>query len=62
MAILDHTYHPFFFTPNSLGHQPMTMQYVQYLAPQRSALAATAINCAQTDHGCTMEAMVMFSQ
>jgi len=46
MEVLDLIYHQLFFTANSLGRQPTTLQYFQPLASQTLALAAAAIHCA----------------
>ena len=62
MEVLDLIYHQFFFTANSLGPQPTTSQYFQPLAPQTSALAATAIHCALSEYASGTKATVMFSQ
>jgi len=62
MEVLDPIYHQFFFTTNSLGHQPTLSQYFQPLAPQTLALVAEAIRCALTEYACGQKATVMFSQ
>ena len=49
MEVFDLIDHQFFFTANSLGHQPSTSQYFQSLAPLTLALAAVAIHCAQSE-------------
>jgi len=43
MEVLDLIYDQFFFTANTLGHQPSSTQYFQPLTPQTLALAAAAI-------------------
>ena len=45
MEVLDLIYHQFFFTANSLGRQPTTLQFFQPLTPQTLALVAAAIHC-----------------
>jgi len=62
MEVLQRIYHRFFFTANSLGHQPTTSQYFQPLAPQTLALAATAIHCVESEHASGTKATVMISQ
>jgi len=62
MEVLDLIYHQFFFTANSLGHQPTTSQCFQPLAPQTVALAAAAIHCALSGYASGKKAMVLFSQ
>ena len=62
MEVLDLIYHQFFFTNNSLGRQPITLQFFQPLTPQTLALVATAIHCALSEYATGMEFTVMFSQ
>jgi hypothetical protein len=62
MEVLDLIYHQFFFTANSLGHQPTTSQYFQPLTPQTLLLVATAIHCALSAYATGKKATVMFSQ
>jgi hypothetical protein len=62
MEVLDHIYHQFFFTANSLGHQPTTSQYFQRLTPQTLLLVDTAIHCALSEYATGKKATVMFSQ
>jgi len=62
MEVLDFIYHQFFFTANSLGRQPTTLQYCQPLAPQPLALAAAAIHCALSEYTSGKKVTVMFSQ
>jgi len=62
MEVLDLIYHQFFFTANSLGHQPMTSQYFQPLTLQTLELAAAAIHCALSEYASGKKATVMFSQ
>ena len=62
MEVLDLIYHQFFFTANSLGCQPTTLQYFQSLAPQTLALAAAAIHCALSEYTSGKNVIVMFSQ
>jgi len=62
MEVLDHIYHQFFLTANSLGPQPMTSQHIQPLAPQTLALVATAIHCAPSEYASGKKATGMFSQ
>jgi len=60
--VLDHIYHQFFLTANSLWPQPMTSQHIQPLAPQTLALVATAIHCAPSEYASGKKATGMFSQ
>jgi len=62
MQVLDLIYHQFFFTANSLGHQPSTSQDFHPLAPQTLALAAAVIHCALSEYASGKKATVMFSQ
>jgi hypothetical protein len=62
MEVLDFIYHQFFFTANSLGHQPTTSQYFQPLTLQTLALAAAAIHCELSEYASGQKATVMFSQ
>jgi len=62
MDVLDFTYYQFFFTTNSLGRQPITLQYFQPLAPKTLALGATAIHCTLSEYTSGKKATVMFSQ
>jgi len=62
MEVRNLIYHQFFFTANSLGCQPTTLQYFQSLAPQTLALAAAAIYCAMSEFASGKKATVMFSQ
>ena len=62
MEVLDLIHHQFFFTTNSLGHQPTTSQYFQPLALQTLVLAATAIHCVLSECASQKKATVMFSQ
>jgi hypothetical protein len=62
MEVLDLIYHQFFFTVNSLGHQPITYQYFQPLTPQTIVLAAAAIHCVLSKYASGKKATVMFSQ
>jgi len=62
MEVLDLIYHQFFFTAYSLGHQPMTSQYLQPLALQTLALVAAAIHWALFEYATGKKATVMFSQ
>jgi hypothetical protein len=62
MEVLDIIFHQFFFTANSLGCQPTTVQYFLPLAPQTLALAAAAIDCTLSGYASGKMAIVMFSQ
>ena len=62
MEVLDLIYHKFFFTANSLGHQPTTSQYFQPCVPQTLVLAATAIHCVLSEYTSGKKATVIFSQ
>jgi len=62
MEVLNHIYHQFFFTANSLGRQPTTSQYFQPLTLQTLALAAAAIHRALSEYASGKKATVMFSQ
>jgi len=62
MEVLDLIYPQFFFTADSLGRQPTTLQYFQPLALQTLVLAATAIHCMLSEYACGKKAMVMISQ
>jgi len=60
--VLDLIYHQFFFTANSLGRQPTTLQFFQTLTPQTLALVAAAIHCALSGYATGKKVTVMFSQ
>jgi len=62
MEVLDLIYHEFFFTTNSFGRQPTTLQFFQPLTPQTPALVATAIDCALSEYATGKKVTVMFSQ
>jgi hypothetical protein len=62
MEVLDLIYHQLFFTANSLGRQPTTLQYFQPLAPQTLVLAATAIHCVLSEYASGKKATVICSQ
>ena len=62
MEVLDLIYHQFFFTTNTLGHQPPTSQNFQPLTPQTLVLAAAAIHCALSEYASGKKATVMLSQ
>jgi len=62
MEVLDLIYHQFFFTANSLGHQPTTSHHFQPLASLTLVLAAAAIHCALSDYTSGKQATFMFSQ
>jgi len=59
MELLDHIYHQFFFTANSLWRQPTTSQYFLPLAPLTLALAVAAIHCALSEYTSGKKATVM---
>jgi len=62
MEVLDVIYLQFFFTANSLGHQPSASQYFQPLALQTLALVVTAIHCALSEYARRKKATVMLCQ
>jgi hypothetical protein len=62
MEVLDLIYHQFFFTANSLGRQPTTLQLFQPLTPQILVLVATAIHCVLSEYATGLKVIVMFSQ
>jgi hypothetical protein len=62
MKVLDLIYHQFFFTANSLRHQPKTSQYVQALALQTLVLVAAAIHCVLCKYASGKKTTVIFSQ
>jgi hypothetical protein len=62
MEVLDLIYHQLFFTANSLGRQPTTLQFFQPLTPQTLALVAAAIQCALSEYATGKNVIVMFSQ
>ena len=62
MEVLDLIYHQFFFTTNSLGRPPTTLQFFQPLAPQTLALVAAAIHCALSEYATGKKVTVMCSQ
>ena len=61
-GVLNHIYHQFFFTANTLGRKPTTSQYSQPLAPQTFVLVAAAIHCALSQYAGGKKATGMFSQ
>jgi len=61
-VVLDLIYHLFFFTADSLGRQPTTLQFFQPLTPQTLALVAAAIHCALSEYATGKKIAVMFSQ
>jgi hypothetical protein len=62
MEVLYLIYHHFFFTANSLGWQPSTLQFFQRLTPQTLALVAAAIHFALSEYATGKKVTVMFSQ
>jgi hypothetical protein len=60
MEVLDLICHQFFTI--CLGHQPMTSQHFQLLAPHTLALLAAVIYCVLSEFACAKKATVMFSQ
>jgi hypothetical protein len=62
MEVLDLIYHQFFFTTNSLGRQPTTLQFFKPLTPQTLPLMAAAIHCALSEDAAGKKVTVMFSQ
>ena len=62
MEVLDLIYHQFFFTANSLGRQPTTLQFFQPLPLQTLAPVAAAIHCALSEYATGKKVTVMFSQ
>ena len=62
IKVRDLIYPQFFFTTNSVGRQPTTLQFFQPLTPQTLALVATAIHCALSEYATGTKVTVMFSQ
>jgi hypothetical protein len=62
MEVLDRIYHQLFFTANISRCQPTTSPYLQPLAPQTLALAATAVYCALSEYTRVKKTMGKFSQ
>jgi len=62
MEVLDLNYCQFFFTTNSLRHQPGTSLLFQPLALRTIVLVAATIECALTAHYTGKKARVMISQ
>jgi hypothetical protein len=62
LDVLILIYHYFFFTTNSLAHQPTTSQYLQPLALQSLVLIAPPIHCLLSEYASGMKASVKFSQ
>jgi len=61
MEVFDQIYDQLIFSTNDMRCQPITSQYVQPLAAQNLALAATGIHCALTEYASGLRATVMFS-
>jgi len=61
MEVLYLIHHQFFFTANSLGRQPTTSQFFQYLAPQTLVLVAASIYCALSEYATGKKPTVMLS-
>jgi hypothetical protein len=62
MEVLDLIHHQFFFTANSLGRQPTTLQFFQPLTPQILPPVATAIHSALSEYATGKKVTVMFSE
>jgi len=62
MEVIDSIYHQCFFTANSLGRQPTTLQFFQPLTPQTLALVAAVIHCALSEYATGIKVTVLFSQ